>query len=551
MATMESWAQDVITCVLCDKPCRKFCNDCQVNLCVDCLGKHVGELQFQSHDIVHLKNRNLHVVFPDCKTHLGQRCEVYCKECHEPICIKCSIGRHKTHDVCELDELVEIRKIEIEKEVKELESEIIPKFQGKNATISDKKDHVAAEYAILEQKLEELRKTWQLEVNKLFNALGSLITSKKNMSINDLTNHQTNIAKLTSDMIETVQHNKQMIQTKNASKVTDYKSKFDEFKNVPKDVAVEIPFLKTNIVTEKELCIEIGEIRAILTKTSLSHILDDYTYLQTTELPDEAKMLTIIPTENDSLIRVACTVLDEAWICGEKQTITRIGLEGDVKETVTTKCLYWPDDIAVTSGGELVYNDPDRETVNIVRSGRTETLITAPLGWKPHRLCCTKSRGILVSMSNGRHNKIIRYEENQISQVIEKNEDGKSIFLEGICKLYVTENENGDVCVSDTNASLVIVLDITGRVRFRYDGSAAKIKGPFNPSSLVTHSSGQTIITDNSNLCLHILDRNGTFLRCLDCFGQHRCYGLSVDMEGRLWLAFNYTNEIKVLNFLK
>lgn len=172
--------------------------------------------------------------------------------------------------------------------------------------ISDKKDHVAAEYAILEQKLEELRKTWQLEVNKLFNALGSLITSKKNMSINDLTNHQTNIAKLTSDMIETAQHNKQMIQTKNASKVTDYKSKFEEFKNVPKDVAVEIPFLKTNIVTEKELCIEIGEIRAILTKTSLSHILDDYTYLQATELPDEAKMLTIIPTENDSLIRVAC-----------------------------------------------------------------------------------------------------------------------------------------------------------------------------------------------------------------------------------------------------
>lgn len=193
-----------------------------------------------------------------------------------------------------------------------MESEIIPKFQGKNAMISDKKDHVAAEYAILEQKLEELRKTWQLEVNKLFNALGSLITSKKNMSINDLTNHQTNIAKLTSDMIETAQHNKQMIQTKNASKVTDYKSKFEEFKNVPKDVAVEIPFLKTNIVTEKELCIEIGEIRAILTKTSLSHILDDYTYLQTTELPDEAKMLTIIPTENDSLIRVACTVLDEA-----------------------------------------------------------------------------------------------------------------------------------------------------------------------------------------------------------------------------------------------
>lgn len=98
---------------------------------------------FQSHDIVHLKNRNIHAVFPDCKTHLSQRCEVYCKKCHEPICIKCSIGRHKTHDISELEELVEIRKREIEKEVEELESKIIPKFQEANAMISNKIDYVA------------------------------------------------------------------------------------------------------------------------------------------------------------------------------------------------------------------------------------------------------------------------------------------------------------------------------------------------------------------------------------------------------------------------
>lgn len=551
MATMKSWAQDVITCVLCDKPCRKFCNDCQVNLCVDCLGKHVGELQFQSHDIVHLKNRNIHAVFPDCKTHLGQRCEVHCKECHESICIKCTIGRHKTHDVSELEELVEIRKREIEKEVEELESKIIPKFQEANAMISNKIDYVATEYAILEQKLEELRKIWHQEVNKIFNTFGSLISSKKNMSINDLTNQQTNIAKLISDMIETVQHNKQIMQTKNASKVTDYESKSKEFINIPKNVAVEIPFLKTNIVTENKLSIEIGDFKAILTETLLPHKWDEDPNLQTTELPDEEKMITTIPTENDSLIRIACTELNEAWVCGEKQTITRIDLEGNVKETVTTKCLYWPDDIAVTKRGELIYSDSDGGTVNIFRSGRAEALITAPQRWKPHRLCCTKSGGILVSVSSGRHNKIIRYEENQIAQIIEKNEDGKPLFLEGICKLYATENENGDLCVSDTNASIVVVLDMTGRVRFRYDGSAAKIKGPFNPNCLVTHSSGQIIVTDNSNLCLHILDRNGKFLSCLDCFGQQRCYGLSIDTEERLWLAFNSTNEIKVFHYLK
>lgn len=205
--------------------------------------------------------------------------------------------------------------------------------------ISNKIDYVFTEYSILEQKLEELRKIWQQEVNKIFNTLVSLISSKKNMSINDLTNQQTNIATLTSDMIETVEHNKQIMQTKNASKITDYKSKFKEFRDIPKDVAVEIPFLKTNIVTENKLSIEMGNFKAILTETLLSHRSDDDPNLQTSELLDEEKMLTIIPTENNSLVRIACTELNEAWVCGEKQTITRIGLEGNVKETVSTKCL--------------------------------------------------------------------------------------------------------------------------------------------------------------------------------------------------------------------
>lgn len=545
---MESWAQDVITCVICNNPCRKFCNDCQVNLCAGCLGKHVDELQFQSHDIVHLKNRNIHVVFPDCKTHLGQRCEVYCKECNEPVCTKCYIGLHKNHDVSELDEIVEMMKKEIEKEIEDFESEIIPKYKERIAYISDKIEYVAAEYATLKQKLEDLRKIWLQEVNMIFNNLGSSIASKENQSITVLTNHQTNVAELTSDIMETVQRSSQILKTKNASTITDYKSKLKEYRNVPGDItAVEIPSLNTNIVKEKELSIEMGEMKAILTQTSISHGL----HVQTTELQNEAKKLTVIPTNYDSLTRVTCTGLNEAWVSGDNQTITRINLEGGVKETVTTKCLYWPDDIAVTSQGELIYSDPYVGTVNIVRSGRTETLITAPLEWKPYRLCCTKSSGILVSMSNGRHNRIIRYAENEISQDIKNNENGKPIFQEGICKLFVTENENGDICVSDTNACLVIVLDMKGRVRFRYDGSAAKIKGSFSPSCLVTNSSDQIIVADNNKLCLHILERNGKFLGWLDCFGQHRCYGLSVDIGGRLWLGLHGTNEVKVVHYLK
>lgn len=87
-------------------------------------------------------------------------------------------------------------------------------------------------------------------------------------------------------------------------------------------------------------------------------------------------------------------------------------MEGDVKEIVIIKCLYWFDDIVVINCGEFIYSDFDGGIVNIFRSGRVEILIIVLLGWKLYRLCCIKFGGILVSMFSGRYNKIICYEEN-------------------------------------------------------------------------------------------------------------------------------------------
>lgn len=87
-------------------------------------------------------------------------------------------------------------------------------------------------------------------------------------------------------------------------------------------------------------------------------------------------------------------------------------MEGDVKEIVIIKCLYWFDDIVVIKWGEFIYSDFDGGIVNIFRSGRVEILIIVLWGWKLYRLCCIKFRGILVSVFSGKYNRIICYEEN-------------------------------------------------------------------------------------------------------------------------------------------
>jgi sugar lactone lactonase YvrE len=97
----------------------------------------------------------------------------------------------------------------------------------------------------------------------------------------------------------------------------------------------------------------------------------------------------------------------------------------------------------------------------------------------------------------------------------------------------------------------MVVVNKSGRVRFRYDGTAARRKESFDPRHIVTDSMSQIIVADNNIDCLHILDQNGQFLRCVDNCGLVTPRGLSVDSEGRLWVGLWESGEVKVIQYMK
>lgn len=92
---------------------------------------------------------------------------------------------------------------------------------------------------------------------------------------------------------------------------------------------------------------------------------------------------------------------------------------------------------------------------------------------------------------------------------------------------------------------------MAGKVRFRYDGKPAKKNNQFGPRSIVTDSLGQIIIADNGNSCLHILDQDGQFIKCVDNCELDNVHALSVDDEGRLWAGLLKSGIIKVLQYLE
>ncbi|XP_048742724.2 uncharacterized protein LOC125656172 [Ostrea edulis] len=551
MATLISQAKEVITCDLCVKPTQQFCNNCQLSLCVDCVSKHVDKLKYQPHRIVHFKDRK--VAFPECEFHSNQRCEVHCQQCDVPVCLKCMLDLHNGHRVKDMPEIFNDKKKKLEKETKEIESTIIPQYKKKNEETKSQISIIMAEFDELEKEKEKHRRFWHKEVDTIFNNLGSLMKSIKTNILSALNSHQSKMKNKIPDMTQTVQQNKKILKSNNVCAVTDYKSQLEEYRNMLTDIDVKVPSLKTNIVQGRELSLELEEYKASLTQTTLPSLTEEVSYLSLQKLLEQAKSIATIPTGVNPLFHVACAGVDDAWVSGKDNTIRRIDINGYVRDTVPTTCQTWPGDITVTREGELAYSDANNRTVNIVKQGEKETLITTPQGWHPKKICFTKSGDILISMATSycSRNKIVRYQGHTVKQEIDRDEDGEPIYKGGENPLCLVENNNGDVCASDLNADTVVVVDKSGRVRFRYDGTPAMRKKSFDPGHIVTDSMSQIIVADCNNASLHILDQNGKFLRYVDNCGLENPAGLSVDSEGRLWVVLFHSGEVKVIQYMK
>ncbi|XP_056000109.1 tripartite motif-containing protein 3-like [Ostrea edulis] len=557
MATATTQAQELITCDLnCVKPVQQFCNSCQVSLCEDCINKHVKSLKSMKHDIVPFTKRTVQLVFPQCTSHSHQRCEGQCQQCDVPVCMKCVTGSHKGHDVVDMTDIIARKRENIKRETEEIESSIIPKNKSYDADVEKKIRKSKTHYSYLEKEAKDKRKKWHLEVDNIFDKLESLIQSLKDQEITILKSCQSQLRSQNSSMTQTVQENKEILKSNKMSDVNHYKSKLTEFRAIPQVPDVMSPTLKTNTVQGRELSLKLGEYRATLTQTTLSlpSLTDEVLYLSDKELLKEAKVIANIPTNVKDLRSLACVGSAKVWINGIEKIIRCVDIHGTVQDTVTSTCNKFPNDIAVNRQGELIYSDGPNRTVNIVRHGNIEKLITTPQGWKPGGLCCTRSGDILVSMFtiDISHFKIVRYQGQRVTQEIDKDEHGNPIYQAGVYLVFVTENNSGDIVASDGNAKSVVVVDRTGKVRFRYNDKPPGGQKPFSPRQIVTDSMGHIIVADYNNACLHILDQNGQFIKCVDNYGlSDEPSGLSVDSEGRLWVGLCDSREVKVIQYMK
>lgn len=126
-------------------------------------------------------------------------------------------------------------------------------------------------------------------------------------------------------------------------------------------------------------------------------------------------------------------------------------------------------------------------------------------GWNISCIYCSpRNENLLVGLVNVDNSKVAVYDDlgNEIL-TIQVNEKHQNLYCNPV---FITENQNGDIIVSDCGTNSVVVTDQTGNHRFTINDVVNRKQGFY---SVCTDSLSRILICSGSGLL--VFDTNGTF----------------------------------------
>ena len=207
------------------------------------------------------------------------------------------------------------------------------------------------------------------------------------------------------------------------------------------------------------------------------------------------------------------------WVSDKQSLVLTETTTGNTKFSLTDVLhISWSGVHSVDNDYGLVYIDNNHSIKHISNDGKTTILIKRnDSEWKPQCLYCSPSTGelliamhIVESKTNKEMGKIIRY-----SRVLKHEQtipEDKPYHILYTDPHYVTENNNGDVVVSDYWRG-VVVTDHGGTYRFSYTKPPSGIN--IMPRGICTDSLSHILVCDRNSETVQIIDKNGEFLSYL------------------------------------
>jgi tripartite motif-containing protein 2/3 len=243
------------------------------------------------------------------------------------------------------------------------------------------------------------------------------------------------------------------------------------------------------------------------------------------------------------------TSLDKSgrlWASDIDGKLVHTDLQGNQLQKIQTSGGYGYH--TVTQDGELIFADRNNKVIKKITKGNKITEFIKTGDWRPLSIHSSHINGdILVGMGKNGEGKVTRYNKTgEELQNIQRDNKGRGLYR---APHYITENINGNVCVSDVNKDTVVVVNKSGHHRFSYTGlgSGLWLWG------ICTDVLGHILVCDNYSKTVHLLDQDGQFLSLLltPQHGVGRPHSVCVDDKNNLYVGQAHMNTVRVYKYLQ
>lgn len=251
---------------------------------------------------------------------------------------------------------------------------------------------------------------------------------------------------------------------------------------------------------------------------------------------------------------ISFATTDKVWVSDDENNLILTNTKGEILRHLND---IYSDSFScglhtVNCENEFIYIERNHDIKILSTNLRTFKLIKAEDSiWKPLCVYFSWSTGDLL-VGACRYDtwigKIIRYSKTgERKQQIQHNNLRHDMFKE---PYYLTENNNGDIVVSNW-PNAVVVVNRRGKHRFSYTGHLSGSQ--LRPRGVCTDAMSHILVCDERTNTVHIVSNDGQFLSQILTRppGIFTPFSLKYDINTqRLWVGSKHNNNVFVYRYL-